>query len=117
MRRFTRYLVFVSLLAFGCKKENILEGTPACIVDKINQIKQEAVWNPPAKVFRYEYKGQTVYYIPPRCCDVPSTLLDAQCNYLCAPDGGIDGKGDGKCSDFFNARSGETLVWADSRRN
>ena len=42
-----------------------------------------------AWVARYEYRGGTVYDLPPRCCDIPSELHDAAGDLLCRPDGGF----------------------------
>ncbi|MPR34268.1 hypothetical protein GBK04_13105 [Cytophagaceae bacterium SJW1-29] len=81
----------------------------------IEGIKDDPIWNPPAKVFSYLYKGKVVYYIPQRCCDIPSILMDGECNIICSPDGGISGTGDGKCPDFFTSRSNEKLIWEDLR--
>ncbi|WP_018478502.1 DUF6970 domain-containing protein [Pontibacter roseus] len=83
--------------------------------DKIRELKAKDVRNPPAAVWQYEYDGQTVYYIPPYCCDVPSQLYDSNCNLICSPDGGFTGRGDGKCNDFFEKRTNERLVWKDAR--
>jgi len=103
-------LMFLCLLLFfSCKKRN------TCIEKEINNIKSQDVWNPPAEVWQYRYNGQTVYYIPPRCCDIPSRLLDENCNVICSPDGGFTGKGDGKCNDFFSKRTGKKLIWKDKR--
>lgn len=74
------------------------------------------VRNPPGSVWQYEYKGQSVYYIPAYCCDIPSQLLDSNCNQICSPDGGYTGAGDGKCADFFELRKNEKLIWQDSRQ-
>jgi hypothetical protein len=79
-------------------------------------MKADPVTNPPRGVWRYSYQGQTVYYIPPMCCDIPSQLFDSDCNFICNPDGGIAGGGDGKCSDFFTTRTGEQLIWQDDRK-
>lgn len=104
-----------------CGKENITkdpEGeqqVPECIQTKIHEISQHDVWNPPAKVFRYSYRGQNVYFIPQRCCDIPSQLFDENCEKICEPDGGFTGKGNGACPDFFTARTGEKLLWEDKR--
>ena len=76
---------------------------------------ESEVANPPATVWQYEYKDQLVYFIPPQCCDVPSRLLDKNCNSVCSPDGGLTGKGDGKCPDFFEQRTNEKLIWRDDR--
>ena len=68
----------------------------------------------PAWVARYEYRGGTVYYLPPRCCDIPSELHDAAGDLLCRPDGGfVDG--DARCPDFLARRRGGEIVWGDGR--
>jgi hypothetical protein len=57
-----------------------------------------------------------VYYVPSKCCDVPSVLYDSAGAVVCSPDGGITGKGDGRCTDFFDARRDEVVVWRDPRK-
>jgi hypothetical protein len=42
-------------------------------------------------------------------------LYDAGGDMICAPDGGLTGKGDGKCPDFLSIRKNEALVWKDTR--
>ena len=106
---------FVLLQSQTCKKEEF-KDVPTCIIEKIKQLQAEEVWNPPASVWQYEYNGQTVYYIPARCCDIPSSLYDANCNLICHPDGGFTGKGDGKCTDFAEKRTKEKLIWKDERK-
>lgn len=81
----------------------------------IEEIKNDDVWNPPAKIYRYEFEDQKVYYIPPRCCDIPGILLNESCETLCSPDGGLTGQGDGNCPDFFENRTNEVLIWGDDR--
>ncbi|MFD2514012.1 DUF6970 domain-containing protein [Pontibacter locisalis] len=81
----------------------------------ILELEEQKPANPPAKIHRYTYKGQEVYYLTGRCCDVPSKLYDKHGNILCEPDGGITGRGDGRCPDFFEKRQNETLIWEDKR--
>jgi len=45
-----------------------------------------------------------------------STLHDMNGRVICAPDGGFAGGGDGKCSDFFELRMDEVLIWSDTRK-
>ncbi len=71
--------------------------------------------NPPAKIYRYTYNDQEVYYLTGRCCDIPSKLYNMNGKLLCEPDGGITGRGDGQCPDFFERRTNETLIWEDKR--
>ncbi|NEM96384.1 DUF6970 domain-containing protein [Pontibacter burrus] len=116
----TRILTIVLLcLAASCKPANTPEKatTPQApwLSDLIQQLKQDAPANPPAKIYRYSYNNQEVYYLTSRCCDIPSKLFDAQGNQLCEPDGGITGRGDGRCTDFFEKRQHETLIWEDKR--
>ena len=81
----------------------------------IASIEQEPVWNPPATITRYTYKGAPVYFLAAHCCDIRSKLYDANGALICEPDGGITGKGDGKCEDFIATRTDEQLVWRDPR--
>ncbi len=106
--------VFVFLVLWSCAKEDTQNTTPTCIEDKINQIKQERVRNPPASVWRWKTNTTTYYYITSDCCDQFNYLYDTMCNRICAPDGGITGKGDGKCPSF-STQTEKTLIWKDSR--
>jgi hypothetical protein len=112
----TRFLLIllVALLLSACS-QSASTGNPAWVDQLIQQFEKQPVGNPPQSIWRYEYNGQVVYYIPAQCCDQYSTLLDAQGNLLCAPDGGFVGGGDGKCLDFFEQRSSEQLIWQDVR--
>jgi hypothetical protein len=103
----------------GCiscgKNDDTTDNVPPCIVDKIQEIELALVWNPPAEIWSYRYKGETVYYIPPRAYDIPSILMNERCQVICNPSGGITGKGDGRCTDFFEKRTNEKLIWKDER--
>ena len=92
------------------------EKIPACILQKIETIKKEPVWNPPAEIYEYEYDGKKVYAISSNCCDFFNTVVDAECKYVCAPSGGFTGRGDGKCADFFKVAKQIRLVWKDDRK-
>jgi len=115
------FKVFASLslglifILSGCAKEH-LTGVPDCVNKLIMEMQAEPVSNPPGSVWQYQYKGKTVYFIPARCCDIPSRLLSSDCSLICNPDGGFSGAGDGKCKDFFSERTEEKLVWQDKRK-
>ncbi len=108
--------LLLTLLFFNCNKEEGSEKIPDCITQKIAVIQKEEVRNPPAKVYRYTFEGKTVYFFPQYCCDFFSELYDDECTLICAPDGGIIGMGDGKCSGFFAERRNEILAWEDDRK-
>lgn len=116
MNGLIRLLLFSVVGVLGCKTDDLPDDLPDCIRKEIKQIESQGVWNPPARIFSYVYKGKTVYYIPARCCDIPSTLLDENGKTLCFPSGGFTSAGDGKCPDFFTSRSDEKLIWQDSRK-
>lgn len=119
-------LLFLLLVSFtACRQERaatgktgtVLQGEehPAWLAQLIREQQQRKAANPPAKIFRYAYRGQPVYYLTGRCCDVPSQLFDGSGQLLCEPDGGLTGQGDGKCPNFFDNRTEETLIWEDKR--
>jgi hypothetical protein len=107
------YAAALTLFVFtGCRNENAL---PDCVGHKIQEIMQEPPRNPPAEIWQYKFEGKKVYYIPPYCCDAYSELLDENCRVICAPDGGITGRGDGRCPDFYSKRKNGILIWQDKR--
>jgi hypothetical protein len=105
------------LLISGCATSQSTDDAlyPAWVDDLIAQLESEPVRNPPASITRFNYLGQQVYYVPPFCCDQFSVLYDSTGAVLCAPDGGITGSGDGRCSDFFAERTDEHTIWRDNR--
>ncbi len=96
--------LFLFLLILCCGKDDTSQRIPECIQELKN------AWEPPLQIYRYHYKGYTVYYFPPQCCDMFSTLYDENCNVICSPDGGYTGGGDGRCPDFFSERKDEELI-------
>lgn len=112
------YLLFLFLISFNFSCDEIIDddGTTQCIRELINEIKKEPVANPPRAVYSYRYKGKTVFYVTSNCCDQYNVLYDVNCNIICYPDGGITGMGDGRCPDFFDTATNQTLIWKDSRQ-
>ena len=56
-----------------------------------------------------------MYYQTAPCCDIFTTLYDAEGNIIGHPAGGITGRGDGTVPLFLETRKGEVRVWADER--
>ncbi|HUH73798.1 MAG TPA: hypothetical protein VLZ75_05265 [Chitinophagales bacterium] len=124
-------ILFCSLIITGCKKNNMTEDEPTYVENENNNIPKDApiciqngikhllsvpVTNPPASIWQYDYNEQTVYYLPPQCCDMPSYVIDDECKIICSPGGDITGAGDGKCKDFIEKRKNEKLIWKDQRK-
>ena len=91
------------------------QSIPTCIQAKIDSIKKLPRFNPPAEVNEYVYKDKRVFFFSSDCCDQFNLLFDENCNYVCAPTGGITGKGDMKCTDFTEKAKLVRLVWKDPR--
>src|SRR4051794_7782862 len=89
------------IYADSIKADTSTSTLPGCILAKINSIRQEPVWNPPAEIHEYELEGRHLYLISADCCDRFTTAVDSDCKTICAPSGGFTGRGDGKCPDFF----------------
>ena len=99
----------------GCTKHIDPVRIPACITGIIRQKQAEPKTNPPATVEQWKVDGQTYYYITSDCCDQYNNLYDENCNYVCAPDGGLSGNGDHNCPDFTGPIE-KTIVWTDKRQ-
>ena len=113
------YFFSILFLILACHRKSPAatsdKGIPTCIQKKIDSIKQQPVWNPPAEIHEYEYNGKKVYLISADCCDFFTTAVDENCNYVCAPSGGFTGRGDGKCKDFNQNAKMIKVVWKDER--
>jgi len=88
---------------------------PVCVQHKIDSIKKEPRWNPPAQVDEYVYNDKHVFLFSADCCDFFNMLYDSSCKNICAPSGGITGRGDGKCAAFSKTARYVKLVWKDPR--
>jgi hypothetical protein len=117
-----RLALFFGLLAFinTCQEDDAVVDPGNCmpldcIREKIREIASEPVRNPRASVIVIQTKTTYYYYIPAYCCDFPSTLLDAQCNIICNPDGGIAARGTGDCPELANEIE-RRVYWEDPRQ-
>ncbi len=111
MKRRMVGIAFALSVAIACSSSPLTtEPVPEWLWNQIRDFERMGN-NAPAFVARYDYHGQVVYYVAPRCCDIPSILYDSTGTVLCAPDGGITGRGDGRCPDFFAQRTNEKILW------
>ena len=110
----------VLLIIAGCSGNPAAPDTspasPTWVTALIRQLESQPVAIPPAFVARYDYKGKDVYFVPQRCCDIMSVVYNSDAAIVCHPDGGVTGKGDEMCADFFVERRNERIVWRDSKR-
>ena len=109
------FVLFCLQLFINSCSQSTEPDTPDWVNNLVAEFKSQPVGNPPQSIWQYMYKDKIVYYIPPQCCDQFSALYDESGLLICAPDGGFSGTGDGKCTDFFNERINEKLIWKDTR--
>jgi hypothetical protein len=76
------------------------ESLPLCIDQILAKAKKEQPPIQAEKVELYDWNGKQVYLITWQCCDFFNEVYDKDCKRICAPTGGITGKGDGNCPDF-----------------
>ena len=88
---------------------------PVWLQRHIQGILAERKRNPIIRITRYKYNGETVYYESAPCCDQQSSLYDAKGQVLCHPEGGLTGRGDGRCGNFDKRKTDPELVWEDPR--
>ncbi len=58
-----KYILIILIIITLNKCDKAEKGITACVQKKIEQIKKEPVWNPPAEVNEYTYKGETSFFI------------------------------------------------------
>jgi hypothetical protein len=61
------------------------------------------------------YDGASVYFLQPSYCDQMSLLYDEEGNVSCSPDGGLTGKGDGRCP-TFRTTDQAIIIWQREKR-
>jgi hypothetical protein len=131
MRILLSLLLFILLVSETCKEkkerkktnaenaaspeQELTDKIPACIQLKIDSIKKQPRYNPPAEVNEYRYNDKRVFLFTSDCCDNFNLLFDNNCNYVCAATGGITGKGDLSCTDFTEKAKHIKLIWKDER--
>ena len=107
----------LSLLLASCAERSPVapDQTPRWLSALIHAFERDPVASPPLSITRYEYKGEVVYFVPPRCCDIWSDVYRADGSILCHANGGTTGGGDGRCPDFLSERKTGQIIWQDSR--
>ncbi len=90
-------------------------GESPWIDSTIARLERAPVQNPPGIIVRYTYKGIAAYSIPSGCCDQFGYLYSASGAQICAPSGGISGRGDGRCPDFAAEARDQKVIWRDTR--
>ncbi|MCA9050137.1 MAG: hypothetical protein KDA89_15480 [Planctomycetaceae bacterium] len=109
--------MLIVLAAVGCHDPAREDAAtvPPWLQEQITQLRQEHDETVPVMVQRAVYNGRTVYYTSAGVPDGFGTLYDEKGTLLGHPDGGIDGNGDGRCSDYFDVATNVVTVWQSAR--
>ena len=74
----------------------------------------------PERVSLYEWAEGDVYLIEPHSPERYDGVFSTECEFICAPSGGSDDLGDGKCPYFYEQSTFKRVVaepWADGEGN
>jgi len=109
-RRSTFILVMATLsVALVSAQQNVRPPVPPWLQAKIAAFSANPKLAEATEIRRIKYKDQDVYLFVAPCCDQFNALFDLQGARICAPSGGIAGRGDGKCPGADSVAS--ELVW------
>lgn len=99
--------LFLCIPAISTTAENLEAGNNLPV-----WIKERAFKSKKLTVLRYEHDGKIYYLTSSDVTDGLSSLYDSGGNYICAPSGGITGRGDGQCPEFVrkDLKNG-TIIW------
>ena len=102
MRRFTVLAVLAPwLVAVDCDPQPSTDVEP-----EIFPCANTFDWADPGHpkvVNLYSWNGDEVIVVDKGCCDMYVEVYEtAQCDYVCAPEGGITAFGDGRCPTFYD---------------
>ncbi|WP_304303508.1 hypothetical protein [Pseudacidovorax intermedius] len=67
------------------------------IVQEIRRLESDPSAKSTLPLRRVQYLGQRAYLLTSPCCDLFNHLYSADGRLLCAPSGGLTGRGDGSC--------------------
>jgi len=106
-----RLAVAAALLLSGCAssedREFIVASTEppdATVQREIVRLVQDPSATSKLSISRVEYLGTEAFLVQSPCCDRFNYLYDKNGRILCAPSGGIAGRGDGRCRGSISHR-------------
>jgi hypothetical protein len=106
-----KYLLAMLMIPFLSASDCNADKLPACVKRIVADAEKHESPDAPEKIDEYLYKGERVFLFTAPCCDQYNTVYDMKCNPVCAPSGGITGKGDGKCTDFAAEAQYVRTIW------
>lgn len=96
-------LGFIALL-LGCSSSNTRYVSPYSarwVRQQIRAFEMPTREAPSRVTGKVVYGDEPFYSIPSPCCDKYDYLYDSRGGILCAPSGGLTGRGDGRCPEVI----------------
>src|SRR5690349_16456124 len=111
-------VVFICGLTISCSNKNAKKSAslPVCLVKQIELFDKKESNNPPEQIDEYLYNDKRVFLFTAGCCDQYNTVYDEQCNAICSPSGGFEGKGDHKCEEFSKKARFIKKIWPTEKK-
>lgn len=106
----TIVLVHTVFLLMACTTQVDRERKPDNAM--FDSLHREILSKSNTPVERHLIDGKTYYFLRAPCCDRGGNLYDAAGNYICNPNGGFAGQGDGRCLQLrekFSRSRGEAI--------
>jgi hypothetical protein len=91
------------------------DAIPKWLKKVVHELEAARRDNTTARIIRYRYRNEFVYFLESKCCDMFNNLYDINGKRICST-GGVHGRGDGKCADFYSERKDEKVIWEDKRK-
>lgn len=93
--------MWIALLLLACPKN---EPSDRCLDRLVSASAQT--------IDRYTWNGADYFHVDHGCCDQYLEVYKADtCELVCAPSGGIDGRGDGRCPSFYDEAVDQGTVY------
>jgi hypothetical protein len=112
-----RLILVATLACSGCGVDVTRDTPPPpWLQAKIVEFEKQPPASAPSEIWLITHHGKPSYYFVQPCCDFFNPLYDADGNEICNPDGGLAGKGDGRCPEPRDQGTEAVFVWAHPRQ-
>jgi hypothetical protein len=116
LRIFSSALLSFAVLSVRAQT-GVPAGLPEWLKEQVHAYATAPLGAAPESVWQFDLEGKPVYYIPAPCCDQYDRLFAADGSFLCAPSGGLTGRGDRRCPGILPKRDEMKLIWQHPRRD
>jgi hypothetical protein len=91
------------------------DSIPKWLRKLIHELEAAPPADRPDRIIRCRYRNEFVYLLEAKCCDRFNSVYGTNGKLICST-GGLKGRGDGKCPDFYSERKDEKVIWEDKSK-